>query len=355
MPTPSSEADVGAPHRRSVAILGGGMGALTTAFELSEGNWTERFDRITVYQRGWRLGGKGASSRGPHGRIEEHGLHVLLGYYDHTFDVMRRCYEELDRSNSDPHCPIRSLDDAVAPSQLAGVVDRHDGHWAPWVASFGATPGRPGVCPRTGAAHALGCCGSRDPLPPAAPGLLRLAPESSLRCRRVRPTLDLADRHAPPRQRRTRRWRRSCRARASSASHFRSAGRSDLSKLAQNGPFGRDLEQVLPAIVEPLRVGLRQSVLARAESRRTYALIELVTTNLVGIAADGLLTRPEGFAAIDHLDYRDMAGRARYRPGGPRIPDPAGHVRPGVRVRGRRPRPTPVQRRARASSWPRRC
>ena len=69
------------------------MAALTAALALSEGNWTERFDRITVYQRGWRLGGKGASSRGPHGRIEEHGLHLLLGYYHETFDVMRRCYE----------------------------------------------------------------------------------------------------------------------------------------------------------------------------------------------------------------------------------------------------------------------
>ena len=78
-------------------------------------NWTDRFDRITVYQRGWRLGGKGASSRGPNGRIEEHGLHVLLGYYDHTFDVMGRCYEALDRAQSDPTCPIRTWDEAVAP------------------------------------------------------------------------------------------------------------------------------------------------------------------------------------------------------------------------------------------------
>ncbi len=33
--------------------------------------------------------------------------------------------------------------------------------------------------------------------------------------------------------------------------------------------------------------------------------MELVTTNLFGIMADGLLTRPEGFGAINHLDYRD--------------------------------------------------
>ena len=98
------------------------MAALTAAFELTEGEWANEFERVTVYQRGWRLGGKGASSRGPNGRIEEHGLHVLLGYYDHTFDVMRRCYDELDRSRSDPSCPIRTWDDAVAPSHSIGAT-----------------------------------------------------------------------------------------------------------------------------------------------------------------------------------------------------------------------------------------
>jgi len=82
--------DVGLGRRPRVAILGGGMAALTAALELSEGHWRDRFEHITVYQRGWRLGGKGASSRGPHGRIEEHGLHLLLGIFDETFDTMRR-------------------------------------------------------------------------------------------------------------------------------------------------------------------------------------------------------------------------------------------------------------------------
>ena len=74
------------------------MGALTTTFELSEGNWTDRFERITVYQHGWRLGDKGAGSRGANGRIEEHGLGVLLGYYGNTVNVIGRCYETLDRA-----------------------------------------------------------------------------------------------------------------------------------------------------------------------------------------------------------------------------------------------------------------
>ena len=80
-----------------VAILGGGMAGLSAAWRLSEPGWRDRFESITVYQRGWRLGGKGASSRGTNGRIEEHGLHIWLGSYENAFGLLRECYAELDR------------------------------------------------------------------------------------------------------------------------------------------------------------------------------------------------------------------------------------------------------------------
>ena len=73
-----------------VVILGGGMAGLAAAWRLSEPGWRDRFDSITVYQRGWRLGGKGASSRGENGRIEEHGLHIWLGSYENAFGVAAR-------------------------------------------------------------------------------------------------------------------------------------------------------------------------------------------------------------------------------------------------------------------------
>ena len=120
------------------------MAALSAALELSEGRWRDRFEDITVYQRGWRLGGKGASSRGPNGRIEEHGLHLLLGIFDETFDTMRRCYEELDRRSTDPGSPILTWNDAIAPANHVGLADREGGQWVPWVASFSATSGQPG-------------------------------------------------------------------------------------------------------------------------------------------------------------------------------------------------------------------
>jgi uncharacterized protein with NAD-binding domain and iron-sulfur cluster len=67
------------------------MAGLAAAWELSKPANRDAVGSITVYQRGWRLGGKGASGRGVNGRIEEHGLHVWLGYYDNAFRLMREC------------------------------------------------------------------------------------------------------------------------------------------------------------------------------------------------------------------------------------------------------------------------
>jgi len=96
-------------RRARVAILGGGVAGMTVAYELSRGNWREDFEDITVYQYGWRLGGKGASGRGSHGRIEEHGLHIWLGFYDNAFRMLRECYEELGRG---AESPIRDIESA---------------------------------------------------------------------------------------------------------------------------------------------------------------------------------------------------------------------------------------------------
>ena len=43
--------------RDRIAILGGGMAGMAAAWRLSEPGWREEFESITVYQRGWRLGG----------------------------------------------------------------------------------------------------------------------------------------------------------------------------------------------------------------------------------------------------------------------------------------------------------
>jgi len=98
---PKSEVDEPLPEpsgeKQRIAILGGGPGALAAAFALTRvPNWQDHFD-ITVYQMGWRLGGKGASGRhqGHHDRIEEHGIHIWFGFYENAFRMMRECYRAL--------------------------------------------------------------------------------------------------------------------------------------------------------------------------------------------------------------------------------------------------------------------
>lgn len=133
-------------RRPRVAVLGGGMAGLAAAWRLSEPGWRDRFDSITVHQRGWRLGGKGASSRGVHGRIEEHGLHLWLGFYDNAFRLLREVYGELDRPVSDPAAPVRTWRDALVPWGSIGLQDRHDGGWEQWLTRFspnGRCPGEP--------------------------------------------------------------------------------------------------------------------------------------------------------------------------------------------------------------------
>jgi uncharacterized protein with NAD-binding domain and iron-sulfur cluster len=128
-----------------VAIVGGGCAALAAAFELTRPEHHGRY-RVTVYQMGWRLGGKGASGRGPSDRIEEHGLHVWMGWYENAFRMVRECYAELGR---DPRtCPIASWLDAFEPAPLVGVADHlPDGRWAVWKALMPPTEGLPGDAP----------------------------------------------------------------------------------------------------------------------------------------------------------------------------------------------------------------
>ncbi len=131
------------PQKRPirVAVLGGGCAALTAAFELTRPQHEGKY-HVTVYQMGWRLGGKGASGRGVAGRIEEHGLHLWLGFYENAFRLMRECYAE--RHAKFPRARFACWKDAFRPAPDVGVADRGDGGWSFWVAHFPPGHGEPG-------------------------------------------------------------------------------------------------------------------------------------------------------------------------------------------------------------------
>lgn len=132
--------------KKKIAILGGGVGAVTTAFALtSQKGWQEQYE-ITFYQLGWRLGGKGASGRNTDPkncyRIEEHGLHIWLGFYDNAFKYMRACYEELNRP---PNTPLATLDDAFKPQNYTVIMDDYTGVWERWPSMAKSNNYVPGV------------------------------------------------------------------------------------------------------------------------------------------------------------------------------------------------------------------
>jgi uncharacterized protein with NAD-binding domain and iron-sulfur cluster len=125
-----------------VAIIGSGCASVAAAFELTRPEHGGKYS-VTIYQTGWRMGGKGASGRGPSGRIEEHGLHVWLGFYENAFRLLRECYDELGRDPS--RCRFASWRDAFSEAPLVGVVDPSAlGGWVRWTAFFPPAPGLPG-------------------------------------------------------------------------------------------------------------------------------------------------------------------------------------------------------------------
>jgi len=132
-------------EKTRVAILGGGPAALTTAYWLSsEPELREQYD-VTVYQMGWRLGGKGASGRGENGRIEEHGLHLIFGFYDNFHTMMRRCYDALGRPAGHPLARWRQ---AFHPRDIGTEEQHFRGQWHTWQIVFpgnGRVPGSGGA------------------------------------------------------------------------------------------------------------------------------------------------------------------------------------------------------------------
>lgn len=90
---------------------------------------------VTVYQQGWRLGGKGAAGRNfrDHARIEEHGLHIWLGCYENAFRLMRQCYAELGRPAS---APLGTIEQAFRAQSDVVLSELINGAWQPWALSF---------------------------------------------------------------------------------------------------------------------------------------------------------------------------------------------------------------------------
>ncbi len=273
-------------RKGKVAILGGGMGGLSAAWRLSEPGWRDRFESITVYQRGWRLGGKGASSRGKNGRIEEHGLHVWLGSYENAFTLLRECYAELDRTTTDPAAAITTWNQALIPANDLGATDYWNGEWQVWLGRFSRTAEQPG-----------------DPDASSGPMTVMGFLQRSLQL-----IFDLS-------------------------SSLQDGGDGGLTMSTSPDPpaVTRSVGILQQAVLAALLVlvnpkprqdagsGLLQQMLDavrdaldyenRSDHRRSWILISLLTATARGIIVENLLTDPRGFRAINDEDFSQWALR----------------------------------------------
>ena len=109
------------------------MAALSAAFELSRTPALQDRFEVTLYQLGWRLGGKAASGRATYGRIVEHGLHVWFGCYENTFGILREAYKDwkpqdgqsiTEVNQASRFRPKRSSAPATSPSS-SGCIGPH--------------------------------------------------------------------------------------------------------------------------------------------------------------------------------------------------------------------------------------
>ncbi len=142
--------------RSRIAVLGGGLGAIAAAWELTQRpNWQNDY-AIDVYQKGWRLGGKCASGRDAKNgqRILEHGLHCFWGFYDNAFGMLRNGYDELARAGVPGFFP--SVDDAFVRLDYVHFIARWEGAWCRYAMHFPSSDEKPGTSSTPTTVAALG-------------------------------------------------------------------------------------------------------------------------------------------------------------------------------------------------------
>lgn len=275
------------------------MAGVAAAWRLSRPGWRERFESITIYQRDHLLGGKGASVRGVNGRIEEHGLHVWLGHYDCAFAMMREVYAELDRPTTDPDCPIRTIEEAFSPAPVVGLFDRVGDTWEPWVGHFATNDLVPGV--------------------PAPGGGGRLTPVEIVR-RSIRLLADFQASMGPAEPRRL--WlsphpeprpaagaTRSGTATMVLAAAVEALGLATESFSRIRPVLGGTAADPLVGVLDDLSLAVREALVATlgedTAGRRTWHLISVVTAQVRGLIADGIVDHPERLAQLNDLDHRE--------------------------------------------------
>lgn len=132
--------------KRRIAVLGGGLGSLSAVYELTDyPDWQNHYE-ITIYQTGWRLGGKTATGRSTYNRIEEKGIHIMQGWYDNTFRMIIDAYRLQEELKLNPESPLKKWSEAIIPDNSTFFTEwsQKEGKWINWPIIFPMNDREPG-------------------------------------------------------------------------------------------------------------------------------------------------------------------------------------------------------------------
>ena len=302
------------PEQIKVSIIGGGCAAVATAFELTRPEHNNKY-KVTIHQQGWRLGGKGASGRKePTQRIEEHGLHLWMGFYENAFRMMRECYAEAAR---DPAVhPIADWTDAFKPDNYVGVTEKVGADWEDWAALFPPAAGMPGdpmtsSGPFTISAYLTRCVLIIRTLMSSVQNTVPVAEvkggDSLIEAVTSLANATIAGAAANPAgaaHRAIAYGRLTLSAAIAEAldivNHIVSGGGEDWRKAPQS-----QLSALLLSLSAIARGQIAHLTQNNTEMRRVWEIVDVVLAIVRGILRDGLLFNPAGLDAIDHMDWRD--------------------------------------------------
>ncbi|EMO62467.1 NAD(P)-binding Rossmann-like domain protein [Leptospira borgpetersenii serovar Pomona str. 200901868] len=278
--------------REKVIILGGGLGSLVTAYEItSKPDWQEKYD-ITIYQLGWRLGGKGASGRNQDfsNRIEEHGLHIWFGFYDHAFQLIRKCYQELGRPLTDP---LATWEEAFKPANFFVLEEQINGNYQPWPMRFPMNNQIPGDT-------------TELPDPSVYPlMILNYVNEYYVSYRKsIFPENDQINNQSSCKQ--ILKWIEDEGVGVDVIEKIIFVLKNLADKLNDDFVHDRFLK-IIDLFIDDLWEKVEKKIESNTEARRFWILVDFSLTNIKGIIKDGVLEK--GFESIDDFDYREWLKR----------------------------------------------
>ena len=320
------------PRPIRVAIVGGGCAGVAAAWHLSRQPGYE----VHVYEKSWRLGGKGASVRDKDGRILDHGLHIWLGFYENAFRMARDCYAEVQARGWGPQAaPGKKLthecfEDAFFAEPHIGVAGKdHDGQWVVWSGHLPPAPGIPGDHPiiagsnpftignyilrciellKTLLVSVIGPPGGDELGTPMPTGVPAVTVDTEFTAERPQKPEDIIE-HVARGVRAATLTTAAAVLQTISILEALLHGET-LDKILEASPRGVDKAlDVLRALLAQARKQLTDLVAVDPELRWKTEIIDIVMTIAAGLVRDRVLFERDGLDAINAEDYREWLER----------------------------------------------